>query len=42
MLRWLWDSLKDALAGPRLSRAVKRNEKAADDLDAVLREVLKR
>lgn len=30
------------LAGPRLARSIARNARAADDLDGVLREVLKR
>lgn len=42
MVQWLWDSLRDALAGRRLRRAMQRNAQAADELDALLREVMRR
>ncbi len=42
MLRRLIDSLRRALAGRQLNRAVTRNAQAADDLDSLLREVLRR
>lgn len=42
MLKRLWRDLRRALAGRRLIAARRRNEAAAEALDALLREVLKR
>ncbi|MEM7753412.1 MAG: hypothetical protein AAF230_08365 [Pseudomonadota bacterium] len=42
MLKQIWSSVRTRLVGMRLKRAVERNQKAADDLDTVLREVLRR
>lgn len=42
MLRLVWDWLRRVLSGHRLTQAIKRNERAADDLDDVLRKVLRR
>ena len=42
MMKWLRSSLRRLLAGRRLVRAIERNEEAADQLDTLLREVLKR
>lgn len=40
--RWrMLMALRRALAGNKLQRAVERNEKAARELDAAVREVLK-
>ena len=38
VLAWL----RQVLSGHRLSRAIQRNERAADELDSVLRKVLRR
>lgn len=38
----LWEQLRKILIGRRLEAAMKRNDRAADSLDAALREVLKR
>lgn len=40
MLNTVWASLRQVLSGRRLTRAVERNESAARELDAALREVL--
>ncbi|MEM6385084.1 MAG: hypothetical protein AAF718_02490 [Pseudomonadota bacterium] len=42
MLERAWKWLRQMLSGQRLSAAIQRNERAADELDDVLREVLKR
>ena len=42
MLRRIWERLRRAGAGPRLRRAIDNNDRAATELDALLREVLKR
>ena len=42
MIAKLIRALRKLAAGNRLSRAIERNDQAADDLDALLREVLKR
>ena len=42
MMTWLRSSLRRTLAGHRLLRAIERNEQAAQELDALLREVLNR
>ncbi|MGR3513685.1 MAG: hypothetical protein ACU0GG_13060 [Paracoccaceae bacterium] len=42
MLNALWSWLREVLSGQRLSQAIKRNERAADELDDVLRKVLRR
>lgn len=40
MLRHLLSTLYSLLAGPALTRSVQRNDKAADQLDQAVREVL--
>lgn len=42
MLKRLRESLRRAFSGARLNTAIERNKRAADDLDALLQEVLKR
>jgi len=42
ILQRLRNALREILAGRRLAQAVRQNDRAADDLDAVLREVLRR
>ena len=42
MTRGVWQALWLLLIGRRLAASVDRNAKAADELDAVLKEVLKR
>lgn len=42
MLKRFWDGVRHMLAGVRLTRAIERNRKAADELDNLLREVLRR
>ncbi len=42
MLRNIWAVVRRLLAGRGLGHAIDRNRKAADDLDSLLREVLKR
>lgn len=37
----LWTWFRRCLAGARLNRAMERNEQAADELDRLLKEVLK-
>ncbi|GEM_PF-4430551 len=42
MFNGLWGELRRLVAGPELWRAVDKNDKAADELDALLREVLRK
>ena len=42
MLKRVWDGARQMLAGIRLTRAIEKNQKAADELDNLLREVLRR
>lgn len=35
-------AMREVFAGRRLARAIRENERAADELDALLREVFKR
>ncbi len=42
MARSIWKKLRVLLAGPRLMAAIERNDQAADNLDALVREVLNR
>lgn len=42
MLKRSWEWARRLLAGRRLALSIARNARAADDLDGVLREVLKR
>lgn len=41
-MRFLRELVRHCLIGRRLDAALQRNNRAADDLDAVLREVMKR
>lgn len=41
MLGRLWRGIRRALTGRRLTGAIDRNERAADELDALLRKVLR-
>ena len=38
----IWKKLRAVLAGLRLAAAIERNNQAADNLDALVREVLNR
>lgn len=42
MLRSVWHWLREVLSGHRLAQAIKRNERAAEELDHALRKVLRR
>lgn len=42
MLKTIWAEVRRLLTGRGLGHAIDRNKKAADDLDSLLREVLKR
>lgn len=42
MLKRIWNGVRQRLAGLPLNRAIERNQRAADDLDSLLREVLRR
>ena len=42
MMQGFWHALWLVLVGRRLTESVNRNAKAADDLDAAVKEILKR
>ena len=42
MWRWVYRVLADLKSGRKMQRAIARNTRAADELDALLKEVLKR